>query len=144
MLLTPHTQVDGAVLGGDFVDRAARLKQVPDDKAMLRAVAELTRDLAAPNPRIFWSDFLVSALVGYAGLAVAIMSGTLWVQCVAALVSIDNDSVGSHLVCNDDSTGALGDSCSDDGRHFGIGLGDRWAIQGLASSRDNMRGLTSD
>ena len=88
MLLTPHTQVDGAISGDDLVDRAARLKQVPDDKAMLRAVAELTRDLAAPNPRIFWSDFLLSALVGYAGLAVAIMSGTLWVQCVAALVSI--------------------------------------------------------
>ena len=88
MLLTPHTPIDDAISGGDLVGRAARLKQVPDDKAMLRAVAELTRDLAAPNPRIFWSDFLLSALVGYAGLAVAIMSGTLWVQCVAALVSI--------------------------------------------------------
>jgi len=88
MLLTPHTHTDGAISGGDLIGRAARLKQVPDDKAMLRAVTELTRDLAAPNPRIFWSDFLLSALVGYAGLAVAVMSGTLWVQCVAALVSI--------------------------------------------------------
>ena len=72
----------------DVAMRAAALKRVPDDKAMLRAVAELTRDLATPNPRIFWSDFLASACVGYAGLAVAILSGNLWLQCVAGLISV--------------------------------------------------------
>jgi fatty acid desaturase len=61
---------------------------VPDDKAMLRAVAELTRDLGTPNPRIFWSDFLSSAFVGYAGLAMAIFGGNIWLQCAAALVSV--------------------------------------------------------
>lgn len=68
--------------------RAERLKRVPDDKAMLRAVAELTRDLGTANPRIFWSDFLFSAFLGYAALAVAIMAAPLWLKLVAAAVSI--------------------------------------------------------
>ncbi len=68
--------------------RAERLKSVPDDKAMLRAVAELTRDLGTANPRIFWSDFLFSAALGYAALAVAILAGPLWLKLVAAAVSV--------------------------------------------------------
>jgi fatty acid desaturase len=68
--------------------RAERLKRVPDDKAMLRAVAELTRDLGTANPRIFWSDFLFSAALGYAALAVAILAGPLWLKLVAAAVSV--------------------------------------------------------
>lgn len=67
---------------------AERLKRVPDDKAMLRAVAELTRDLGTANPRIFWSDFLFSAFLGYAALAIAIVAAPLWLQLVAAAVSI--------------------------------------------------------
>lgn len=68
--------------------RAERLKRVPDDKAMLRAVAELTRDLGTANPRIFWSDFLFSAALGYGALAVAILAGPLWLKIVAAAVSV--------------------------------------------------------
>lgn len=68
--------------------RAERLKRVPDDKAMLRAVAELTRDLGTANPRIFWSDFLFSAALGYAALALAILAGPLWLKIVAAAVSV--------------------------------------------------------
>ncbi len=73
---------------GDVAERAARLKRVPDDKAMLRAVAELTRDLGTPNPRIFWSDFLASALIGYAGLAVAILAAPVWLKLAAGAVSV--------------------------------------------------------
>ena len=86
--LTSHPQAQDSISGADVTARAAALKRVPDDKAMLRAVAELTRDLCAPNPRIFWSDFLGSAFLGYAGLAVAIFSGNIWLQCAAALVSV--------------------------------------------------------
>ena len=68
--------------------RAERLKRVPDDKALLRAVAELTRDLGTANPRIFWSDFLLSAFLGYAALAVAILAAPLWLKLVAAAISI--------------------------------------------------------
>ena len=85
MLLTP---VQDALPGIDVADRAAALNRVPDDKAMLRAVTELTRDLGTPNPRIFWSDFLASAFLGYAGLFVAIISGNIWLQCAAALVAV--------------------------------------------------------
>jgi len=86
--LTAHAPTTDVQKDTDVVKRAAALKRVPDDKDMLRAVAELTRDLGAPNPRIFWSDFLVSAFLGYAGLAFAILSGNLWLQCVAGLISV--------------------------------------------------------
>lgn len=68
--------------------RAERLKRVPDDKALLRAVAELTRDLGTANPRIFWSDFLLSAFLGYAALAVAILAAPFWLKLLAAAISI--------------------------------------------------------
>jgi fatty acid desaturase len=86
--LTAHAQTTDVQKDTDVVMRAAALKRVPDDKAMLRAVAELTRDLGTPNPLIFWTDFLASAFLGYAGLAIAILSSNLWLQCVAGLVSV--------------------------------------------------------
>jgi fatty acid desaturase len=85
---TAHAPTTDVQKDTDVAKRAAALKRVPDDKDMLRAVAELTRDLGTPNPRIFWSDFLVSAFLGYAGLAIAILSGNLWLQCVAGLISV--------------------------------------------------------
>lgn len=50
-----------------------RLSGVADDRAMLRAAAELTRDLQTPKPLIYWGDFLGSAVVGYAAMAGAIL-----------------------------------------------------------------------
>lgn len=49
---------------------------IPDDAAMLRAAADLTRELSVAKPGIYWPDMLVSALVGYAGLAGAMLSGS--------------------------------------------------------------------
>lgn len=46
--------------------------RVVDDMAMIRAAAELTRDLNAPNPAIYWADFLTFAILGYAGLFLAL------------------------------------------------------------------------
>lgn len=46
---------------------------IPDDMAMLRAAVDLTRDISAARPEIFWPDMLLSAAVGYAGLAGAIL-----------------------------------------------------------------------
>ncbi len=74
--------------GDDIAARAQRLKHVPDDKAMLRAVAEMTRDLGTPKPHIYWSDFLASAALGYAGLAGAILAPALWLQILAGVVSV--------------------------------------------------------
>ncbi|KQM19542.1 fatty acid desaturase family protein [Novosphingobium sp. Leaf2] len=47
--------------------------QMPDDKAMLRAAVDLTRDLAVARPGIYWADMLASAAAGYAALAGAIL-----------------------------------------------------------------------
>jgi fatty acid desaturase len=45
----------------------------PDDMAMLRAAVELTRDISAARAGIYWPDMLISAAVGYASLAGAIL-----------------------------------------------------------------------
>jgi len=47
--------------------------QIPDDKEMLRAAVDLTRDLTAARASIYWPDMLASALLGYAALAGAIL-----------------------------------------------------------------------
>lgn len=47
---------------------------MPDDKAMLRAAADLTRALNQPKPAIYWADLIASAAVGYGALAGAILT----------------------------------------------------------------------
>ncbi|WP_432768213.1 MAG: fatty acid desaturase [Sphingopyxis sp.] len=61
---------------------------IADDMAMIRAASELTRDLVAPSARIYWTDFLLSAAVGYAGVAGAIFAPTMAWALVAAFVAI--------------------------------------------------------
>jgi fatty acid desaturase len=65
---------------------AARAK-LPDDVAMLRAAAELTRDLGAARPAVYWSDFLGSAAIGYAGLYGAVTLGSGW-AVLSGLVAV--------------------------------------------------------
>ncbi len=72
----------------DLAAKAARLKRAPDDMAMIRAAADLTRDLNGANPWIYWADFLASAALGYAALAVAILAGVIWIKAIAVIVSI--------------------------------------------------------
>ncbi|WP_375273044.1 fatty acid desaturase family protein [Sphingomonas sp.] len=62
--------------------------RIPDDKAMLRTAAELTRDLVKPNPMIYWVDLVASSLVGYAALAVAVVAASTAVMIVAGVVSM--------------------------------------------------------
>jgi fatty acid desaturase len=60
---------------------------IPDDRAMLRAAVELTRDINTARPGIYWPDMLLSAALGYAGLAGAILlSG--WLAWAAGLVAV--------------------------------------------------------
>lgn len=60
---------------------------IPDDMAMLRAAVELTRDISVARPEIYWPDMLVSAVVGYAGIAGAILlSG--WDAWACAAVAV--------------------------------------------------------
>ncbi len=59
-----------------------------DDNAMIRAAAELTRDLNAPNPLIYWADLLASTVVGYGGLALAIFTASTGVLILSGIVSV--------------------------------------------------------
>ena len=66
------------------VERRAAARALPiaakvqDDRAMLRAAAELTRDLITPRPRLYWADMAGSALLGYAALVGAAMLPGGW------------------------------------------------------------------
>jgi len=64
------------------------LKIRRDDKAMLRAAADVTRDLNKPDARIYWVDFLASAFLGYGALALAATTSNTLVMFIAAVVSI--------------------------------------------------------
>ncbi len=59
-----------------------------DDKAMLKAAADLTRDLNSADPKIYWADLIGSALVGYAGLFAAIIVNSTVAVVVAGLVAV--------------------------------------------------------
>jgi fatty acid desaturase len=88
MTISPLRAAPDAAADDGLAARAERLKRVPDDKAMLRAVTELTRDLGAAKPHIYWSDFLGSAFLGYIALAGAILAPSLWLQLFAGFVSV--------------------------------------------------------
>lgn len=62
--------------------------RIADDRAMLRAAAELTRDINAPRPAIYWADMLVSAALGYGALALAVTAGSWWLVTAAGVVAM--------------------------------------------------------
>ncbi|HMO77349.1 MAG TPA: fatty acid desaturase, partial [Sphingopyxis sp.] len=66
----------------------SRKAAIADDMAMLRAASELTRDLVNPSARIYWTDFLASAFLGYAGVAGAILAPSTGWMLAAALVAV--------------------------------------------------------
>jgi hypothetical protein len=59
-----------------------------DDAAMLKAAANLTRDLNVPKSGIYWADMLGSALLGYAALFAAIFVHPAWLAVGVGLVAI--------------------------------------------------------
>ncbi len=69
----------------DMADQKAT--PAPDDMVMLRAAVELTRDLGAARPSIYWPDMLLSALLGYAALAGAILASNGLVALAGGLVA---------------------------------------------------------
>ncbi len=60
--------------GSDSASPRAKIAATPDDRAMLRAAAELPRDLLVAKGRYYWPDFLAAAFVGYGALAVTILT----------------------------------------------------------------------
>ena len=60
---------------------------IADDMAMLRAARDLTKDIAEANPRIYWPDMLISAALGYAALAGAILVNNIALAAVLGIVA---------------------------------------------------------
>lgn len=74
--------------GNPPVGARIQLSGIPDDRTMLRAAAELTRDLHTPKPFVYWADFLGSTLLGYGALALAILASSPWLAVAAGVVSV--------------------------------------------------------
>lgn len=60
--------------------------QMPDDKDMLRAARDLTRGLGEARPGIYWPDMLLSAALGYGGVAGAILASGMAAKLAFGLV----------------------------------------------------------
>ncbi len=59
-----------------------------DDAAMLKAAANLTRDLNVPKPAIYWADMLGSALLGYSALFAAMFVRPTWLALGVGVVAV--------------------------------------------------------
>ena len=79
---------DTAILNRAGDRRTDQPRAGADDKAMLKAAADLTRDLNAANPAIYWADLIGSALLGYGALALAILATSTLVFAVSVIVAI--------------------------------------------------------
>lgn len=76
-----------ASLNGEVV-RARRVDFLAaDDKTMLRAARDLTKDLATARPAIYWTDMLASAGLGYLALVGAVMANSAALTVVLGVVS---------------------------------------------------------
>ena len=73
-----------ADLGGAAAPTKVR---IAEDKAMLKAAADLTRDLNVPKPAIYWTDLIASAAIGYGALVAAILLPSFGWALLAGLVS---------------------------------------------------------
>jgi fatty acid desaturase len=62
--------------------------RIADDMAMLRTAAELTRDLNAPRPAIYWTDFLASVTIGYGAMAAAMLLPASLLALAAGVVAV--------------------------------------------------------
>ncbi len=60
---------------------------IADDKAMLRAARDLTKDIAEASATIYWTDMLLSAGIGYGALAGAILIDSAVLAAAFGLVS---------------------------------------------------------
>lgn len=58
-----------------------------DDKDMLRAARDLTKGLGEAKASIYWPDMLISAALGYGGIALAVLTESLPVAVLAGFVA---------------------------------------------------------
>jgi fatty acid desaturase len=82
--MTLKRGTDAAPAAADSPARAAR----SDDNAMLKAAANLTRDLNSPNALIYWADMLGMAGLGYFALFLALNANSMIAGIAAGLVAV--------------------------------------------------------
>ena len=73
---------------GDASRRDPLCASASDDKAMLKAAADLTRDLNSAEAKVYWADLLASALIGYSGLFTAMLAGSTAVAIIAGVIAV--------------------------------------------------------
>jgi fatty acid desaturase len=89
MIRTSILELQGSREVGSATDaRKAASAPAGDDKAMLKAAADLTRDLNVARPAIYWADMLGSALLGYAGLLAAIFASSGAIAVAAGVIAV--------------------------------------------------------
>jgi fatty acid desaturase len=59
-----------------------------DDTAMLKAAANLTRDLNAPRDAIYWADMMGSALLGYAAMFATMFVQPTWLAVAMGAIAV--------------------------------------------------------
>ncbi|MXO91821.1 fatty acid desaturase family protein [Pontixanthobacter aquaemixtae] len=72
----------------EAVAAAAKPAKIADDKDMLRAARDLTKDISEAKPSVYWTDLLLSAGVGYAALAGAILAPGVPLAIALGLVAV--------------------------------------------------------
>ncbi len=66
----------------------AKAARFVDDSEMIKAAAQLTRELSGARPVIYWADFLASATLGYGALLCAMFAAPGWIVWLAASFAI--------------------------------------------------------
>ncbi|MCR2832739.1 fatty acid desaturase family protein [Parerythrobacter lacustris] len=80
--------LDPAISVPAAAPRASREQfRASDDKVMLRLARDLTKDIADANPSIYWPDMLLSAGIGYAAMAGAILVSSVPMAIALGLIS---------------------------------------------------------
>src|SRR5690242_19578643 len=74
--------------GAPAADTSARPHRMLDDKEMLRTAADLTRELNAPRPAIYWGDLIASCVVGYGALVAAFLAPSLGWTIAASVIAV--------------------------------------------------------
>lgn len=82
--MTAHETIN---VSADAAPHPSIRVEIADDKAMLRAAAEVTRDIAIARPAIYWPDMLTSAVIGYAALVGTILAGNAWFAVGCGIVA---------------------------------------------------------
>lgn len=85
--MTFQQSIDSAPLPLEAAS-APRRAAIAEDKAMLRAARDLTKDLERARSDIYWPDMLGSAFVGYAALAGAIVLTSPLAVALCAMIAI--------------------------------------------------------